>query len=314
VKRLATPLLCLAILLLNVWLNAPLFQPGELPFRGSIEDGYVAMARFISQHPNPWGWNPLPYGGLPVQFTYVPALPYFAGLWMRLLPHAAPDTAYRVIVSLFACFGPVTLFLFALRFTGSRKWSLVAAVAYSVFSPSYGLFPAVEKDRGIVQLPWRIQVLAKYGEGPHITGLTLLPLAFLGLWRAVMKGTYRAMLAAAILLAAVPLTNWLAAFSLAICCTLLLLAACREPGFRIQRAIVAGALAYLLSSFWLTPSFVSTIRVNWPVDSFAYQLGRQQGWLLAGAVAGALLIWLVLRRLASSVYLCFAVRAHSSSD
>ena len=90
---------------------------------------------------------------------------YVSAFGMRLLPHASPDTVYRVIVALATCLGPVTLFFFALHFTGSRRWSFAAAVAYSFFSPSYGLFPAVEKDRGIVQLPWRIQLLAKYGEG-----------------------------------------------------------------------------------------------------------------------------------------------------
>ena len=60
-KRLATPLMALAVFVLNVWLTGPLFMPGELPFRGSIEAGYVGMARFLSEHPNPWGWNPFPY-------------------------------------------------------------------------------------------------------------------------------------------------------------------------------------------------------------------------------------------------------------
>jgi hypothetical protein len=94
VKRLATPAGAVAIFLLNVWLCGPLFYPGELPFRGSIEGGYVAMARFLSDHPNPWGWNPLPYCGLPTQFLYVPVLPYGTALLLRLLPHLGPDTVY----------------------------------------------------------------------------------------------------------------------------------------------------------------------------------------------------------------------------
>jgi hypothetical protein len=75
VKRFATPLMALFIFLLNVTLNAPLFMAGEMPFRGSIEGGYVSMARFLSQHPDPWGWNPLPYCGIPTQFLYVPNMP-----------------------------------------------------------------------------------------------------------------------------------------------------------------------------------------------------------------------------------------------
>lgn len=296
-------LLALLIFLFNVWLNAPLFFPGELPFRGSVAGGYVGMARFLSEHPSPWGWNPFPYCGLPVQFMYVPALPYLAALFMRLLPHAAPDMVFRTIVSLLTCLGPVTLFFFALHFTKSRRWALLGALSYSFLSPSYGLFPAIEKDRGIVQLPWRIQVLAKYGEGPHNAGLTLLPLALLAVWLAANKRSYPRILLAAVLLAAIPLCNWLAAFALAISCLLLLLAAWGEPEFQAWRAIAAAALAYLLACFWLTPSFVKIIFFNWPVDSPGYHAGHQQDWSLAGLIGGALLIRLAFRWLPASFYL-----------
>src|ERR1035437_10506815 len=77
--------------------SSDLFLSGELPFRGSVEGGYVSMARFLSQHPNPWGWNPFPYCGLPVQFMYVPALPYLSALGIRLLPHVSPDLVFRTI-------------------------------------------------------------------------------------------------------------------------------------------------------------------------------------------------------------------------
>jgi hypothetical protein len=309
VKRQATWLMALAIFLANVWLNAPLFITGELPFRGSIEGGYVSMARFLSGHPDPWGWNPFPYCGLPTAFMYVPALPYLTALWIHLLPHATPDSIYRTIVSLMTCLGPVTLFLFALYFTGSRRWSFAVALAYSLISPSYALFPAVEKDRGIVQLPWRIQVLAKYGEGPHNTGLTLLPLALLAVWRAAKGRGYPRILAAAVLLAAIPLTNWVAALGLAISSVLLLLAAWGEPEFRPWRALAAAGLAWLLACFWLTFSFVKTIAFNWPADSFAYQLQEKQVELLTGMLVGALVIRLAFRWLHGSFYFCFVTIA-----
>jgi hypothetical protein len=298
-----------AIFLANVWLNLPLFVPGELPFPGTIERGYVGMARFVSQHPNPWGWNPFPYCGLPTQFMYVPVLPYFAGMWMRLLPNASPDTVYRIIVSLATCLGPVTLFLFALRFMGSRRWAFLAAMAYSFISPSYALFPAVEMDRGIVQLPWRVQVLAKYGEGPHNTVLTLLPIALLLLWTAIKGRGYPRILAAAIVLAALPLINWLGAMGAALSCSLLLVAALSEPEVKFTRAAAAIGLAYLLACFWLTPSFVKTIFFNWPVDSFAYKLGNKQVWLLAGMCVGALTIRVAFRLLRGSFYFCLVTMA-----
>jgi len=304
VKRLATPLMAVAIFLLNVWLNAPLFMAGDLPFPGSIERGYVSMARFVAQHPNPSGWNPYPYCGLPTGFMYVPGLPYLTALGIHLLPHLTPDTIYRTIVSFNTCLGPVTLFLFAVYFTGSRKWSFVAALSYSLISPSYALFPAVEKDRGVAQLPWRVQVLAKYGEGPHNTGLMLLPLALAGLWRAAAGRGYPRIFAAAVLLAAIPLCNWVAAFGLAISSVLFLAAAFGEADFRYWRAFAAAGLAWLLACFWLTPSFVKTIAFNWPVDSFAYHLKVQQQWLVAGMIVGAILIRVAFRIWHGSFYYC----------
>jgi hypothetical protein len=122
VKRLWTPLAALAILALNLWLGGPLFMHGDMPFRGSIEAGYVATARFISAHPNPWGWNPFQYCGIPTRFLYVPALPYLTALLVRLSPHVPLDYTYRAIVSLATCLGPVTLFLFAYYFTRSGRW------------------------------------------------------------------------------------------------------------------------------------------------------------------------------------------------
>src|SRR5258708_4533727 len=113
---------------LNVALNIPLFQPGEMPYRDSIEGGYAAMARFFSQYPNPWGWNPTQYCGLPAQFTYLPGLPYLAAAMSPLVP---PDYAYRILAALFACLGPATLFVFALCFTRSRGWALAVALAYT---------------------------------------------------------------------------------------------------------------------------------------------------------------------------------------
>jgi hypothetical protein len=179
------------------------------------------------------------------------------------------------------------------------------ALAYSFLSPSYALFPEVEKDRGIVQLPWRIQVLAKYGEGPHNTGLTLLPLALLAVWRAGKGRGYPRIFLAAVLLAAIPLTNWVAAFALAISCTLLLLAAWGEPEFQHWRVAAAGGLAYLLACFWLSASFVQTIAFNWPLDSFDYRLGNTQVRLLAGMAAGTLLVRTLFRLLRGPFYFCF---------
>ncbi len=306
-RRAVTPAIALAVFLFNAALNRPLFLPGEMPFRGSIEGGYAGMARFISAHPNPWGWNPFQYCGLPTQFLYVPLLPYATALAGRIAPSVAPDYAYRLITAVAACLGPAALFFFALHFTGSRRWALAVALAYSLFSPAYGLFPQVEKDRGIVQLPWRIQVLAKYGEGPHNAGLALLPVALLAVWLAGKRRGHARLFAAATLLAAIPLTNWVSAFALAIACGLLLVAAIGEPEFRAWRPVAAAGLAYLLAAFWLTPTFIQTIAFNWPADSFGYHFVAPQRRLLLGLAIALAAIRLACAHFRASFYFCFTL-------
>ena len=300
--------LAAGIFLLNVLLNGPLFLPGEMVYRDSIEGGYAAMARFLASHPNPWGWNPQQYCGLPTQFTYLPGLPYLAALLIRALPAWEPGHVYRIVAATLACLGPVTLFLFSLYFTRNRWWALAAALAYTFVSPVYGLARQIDKDRGLVQLPWRLHVLAKYGEGPHNAGLTLLPLALIALWAAATGRKYWQILVAAVMLAAVTLTNWVAGAALALCSLLLMLAgwgSANVPGFRMRRVVAAAALAYLVACFWLTPSFVKTTALNWPVDAFNYHWRWQQTALLAGLVAGLFLLRALFLSVPEQWYLCF---------
>ena len=296
--------LAAAIFLFNALLNGPLFMAGEMPFRGSIEGGYAGMARFVSAHPNPWGWDPQQYCGLPAQFLYLPGLPYTTAALVHLAPGAEPAQVYRVLSGVLTCLGPVSVFLFALYFTRSRWWSLAAALAYSVFSPAYGLLPHLLKDLGDVQLPWRIQVLVKYGEGPHIMGLALLPLALIAVCAAGAARSYRRIFVAALLLAAVVLTNWIAGLALAFCCLLWLLC-----GLRPAPLCAAGGLGYLLACFWLTPGFVRTVAFNWPVDSFGYHVQAQQKVLILGLIAAALLIRALFGRAPRHPYLAFVTLA-----
>jgi hypothetical protein len=300
-----------AIFLVNAALNGPLFLPGEMPFRDSIEGGYASMVRFFAAHPDPWGWNPTAYCGLPAQFTYLPGLPYLAAAVTWLAPGLEPAYAYRLITAVLACLGPVSVFFFVLYFTGSRRWALAAALAYTLCSPSYGLFRTIEKDRGIVQLPWRIQVLAKYGEGPHNAGLTLLPMAVVALWAAAAGRKRRQILAAALLLAALALTNWVAALAAALCALTLLVTLAFEKDARARVLTIAGAgvLAYLVACFWLTPSFVRTTALNWPADAFNYQLESAQIWLLVGLPAALLALRALLARMKVEAYRCFVTLA-----
>lgn len=302
-----TAALALALFAGNLAVNRPLLGNGAQPYRGSIENGYAGIAGFVAQNPNPWGWNPNIYCGISTQHTYLPGMPYAVASLLWLKPELEPLHAYRIVVAVFAALGPVTLFLLASFGGGSRWWALLAAIAYSLCSPAYDLFQTVDKDRGLLPIPWRLHVMVKYGEGPHIMGLTLLPLALLAVM-AARRGGFRRLLLAALGLAAVALTHWIAALALAICC-LLLMATGREGLWRI---VGAGVLAYALACFWLTPEFIRTVAFNWPKDSFNYRLASQQRMALVLIGAGVLALLVVFRRFPRYRYLalttlCFFV-------
>jgi hypothetical protein len=253
-----TALICLALYGLNLLLNVPLFLPGEAVYPESAEGGYATIAQWFVAHPNPWGWYPLQGCGLPARYTGLPLLAYSAAL-ISWITHVPSEYAWRLLTAALACFAPVALFLMVRYFTRGRTgWALAAALAYTFFSPAYGLIGAVDLDRGVAYLPWRLQVLAKYGEAPHSAALALLPLVLIAVHRAATRRGFFALFAAAIAITATALLSSAAAIAAAIALLVMVLAAVGEPGFDSMRVLKAGLLGYLLAAFWLTPSFIRT--------------------------------------------------------
>ncbi len=271
------------------------------------------MSRFIAAHPNPWGWNPLQYCGVPTALMYLPLVHYLGAPLSWILPGVDAAYAHRIVTATFACLVPVSVFFFVRYFTRSLWWALGTALSYTFFSPLYGLIEAISRDRGDVHLPWRLQVLVKYGEGPHTVGLALLPPALAAIWSAGVSRSFGSILIAASMAAAVALTNWIAALALAMCCAVMFLTVLgtrKESGFRLSRVIGAGVLAWLLAAFWLTPAFIRNIASNWSTDSLNFDLRATQNALLGGAAAAlALLRLILLRYLPGENYLCFVTLA-----
>ncbi len=289
-------------------LNLVLFLPGESVYRDSIEMGYASIARTIAANPHPWSWDPLHYNGLPTQFLYLPLLPYAATAAAWLAPALDFPYLWRLLMAMAACLAPLSLWWLVRYFTRSALWATVSALAWTLWSPGYALFEQLDTDRGLAQLPWRMQVLMKYGEGPHNTGLALLPLAILAAWLAAARPGFWRILLAALAMMAVTLSNWIAAVALAWCMLAMLLAGARTfawTNFRAVRLLASAALAYLLSSFWLTPTFIYTMAFNWPKDAYEYRFQPQQAWMLVGLPAGALLIRLLFLRSRQSFWLCY---------
>jgi hypothetical protein len=261
-ERLKTVAPALVLFLLNLWLVRGLLSIEYLDEMGSIEGAYLAIARWAQAN---WGdltWFPLWYGGIPFIHTYSPLLHRVVAAVSTLAGTSIGHT-YHAVTAVFYSLGAVTLYWMALRLCRSRAYSFAAALLYSLVSTSTLLIPGVDTDAGGLWGLRRLQAMVGYGEGPHITGMTLLPLAIALLDIAFEKRRAHWWCLAVLSLAAVALTNWLGAASLAIAALAWLLS--REEGLRWRNWLTAAAVglsAYLIASPLIPPSLVRGIARN----------------------------------------------------
>src|SRR5262249_8547374 len=150
---------------------------------------FIGLSRYMIDHPRDFlspGWFPLWYTGVPAQNTYPPLLHATVAL-SAATASVSPANAYHFVTALLYCLGPVTLFAFVLRLSGSRWAAFWAGAFYSVLSPSGWLIPKVAADAGGFWHPLRLRDLVVWGEGPHVASLTLIPAALLLLHVALEK-------------------------------------------------------------------------------------------------------------------------------
>ena len=304
-SRRAVWMTAIAIFLVNVAMNWRIALPGIGAYRGSIESGYAYMARIVAANPDYLSWNPLQYGGIPMHYVYLPLLPYLDALLSWIAAGADINQIHRMVCAAGLFLGPVMAFLLVRSWTGQGRTGIYAAAALTFCSPLYGLIDTISGDRGFLQVPWRIQVLIKYGEGPHTVGIVLFLASVLLVRRAALRPGYPALLAAAVSLAATVLTNWVAGLALAFAVTMLLLTHLGDGEFRHRRVILAGLIGYPLAAFWLTPSFVNQMVNNWPKDAFGFQFERVERLSMLAWAAGLLVIRAAFWKFPRQRYACW---------
>jgi hypothetical protein len=295
------------LFLLNVYVCWGLSRVEYLDQMGSIEAAYIGLTRYMLAHWPDFSWFPLWYGGVPAQNAYPPLLNWIVSL-LALLRGFSPAHAYHWVTALFYCLGPVTLFALILRLSGSLRAAFIAGAFYSVLSPSEWLMPSVARDTGQWH-PERLTVLVHWGEGPHVAALALLPLAILFLHLAIERKRAPYFALAAVSFASVALTNWLAAFALALGIVAYLLATLGSGklGLRDFAFVVLLVIAaYCLALPWIPPSTIAAAQHNSKLSGGDY---RQTGDALLRWAPAALLLLLVLKLALRRVpvYLQFAV-------
>ncbi|MCU1233369.1 MAG: hypothetical protein JWP63_1336 [Candidatus Solibacter sp.] len=228
----------------------------------SVDGLFIGIARYISTHWGDFSWFPIWHCGMPYQDTYVPML-HLVVAAVSSLGHVSAARAYHIVVAVTYSLGPAALYWMAVRLGASRGAAFLSALFYSLFSPSLLMMADMAKDAGGIWYSRRLQVMTVYGEGPHVTAMTLMPVVIVALQNALVKRDSRAIALAALAIAVVFLTNIPGSMALgvAVFCWI-----CAQPRDRLRAAwaIAAGAsvLAYCAACFGVPPSSMFRVGVN----------------------------------------------------
>jgi hypothetical protein len=244
----------LLVFLFAAALIQPLFRAKYLNRWDSIESTFIADGRFLKDHwPHPQ-WQPLWYCGTRYDYIYPPALRYGTAL---LAYEYTPVQAYHIYTALFYCLGIAGVYFLVRVMSESRGAAWLAAAASALVSPAFLLIREARWDSPH-RTPWRLWVLLRYGEGPHISSLAWLPFALAFAYLALRARRPAALAAAALFSALVALTNFYGATSLAVFYAILVWSVwVTHRDRRVWlRAAAIPLLAYGFAAFWLTPSYL----------------------------------------------------------
>jgi hypothetical protein len=250
------------VFLFTAVLIKPYFKAKYTDKWSSIESTFIADARFLSAHwPHPQ-WQPLWYAGTRFDYIYPPALRYgtaaiskVTGFW--------PVKAYHFYVATLYCLGIAGVYLLLRIGMGSRGAAFLGAAMTATMSPIFLFMPRFRGDAWMWQ-PQRLGVLVKYGEGPHMSALALIPIALAFTWIALDARKLWAVGAAALVTAGVVSNNFYGAVALASFYPVLVWAfwITRQDKRIVMPAVAIPLLGYGLTAFWLVPSYFKVTAEN----------------------------------------------------
>jgi len=290
--HLVTGLIFCGLWALNIILIFPLFRGEYTQHMLSIESAHISYARYVAQHPGA-NWNPLWYAGFPFHLVYPPAFPYLLAALRGIVPSLSIPQCYRILTGAMYGLGPSTLYLFALHLTRKQLAALATALVYSI-APSLAyllLSPVRQAAQGFGFAPWRLIAMIVWGEGPHISALTLMPLAALAFLHALRKPSFTNLVIGSVLTASVLLTNLIAAFALGIILVIELISESflGKALYKFQSALWVAILAYAFTAFQYDWSFMNSILASsYAMPDNALRLPSSAIFILLFLVGGLL--------------------------
>ena len=289
----------LALFALNAFLSWPLFWIEYLDDFHSNEGSFIIFAKFLLDYWPHCLWFPWFNTGMPFENTYLPLVSFLVAAG-SLIAHCSPAHAFHFLAALAYSLAPVFLFLFAHKESQRLAPSLLAAVLWSLFSPSV-LFPKILEDLGT---PWglrRLQNIVFWGETPHNVALCLLPLAVLLFSRFLDKSTPRRFALCVLAAASVMITNAFGMVVISICALFLLLAR-KEYAWRTW--LSAGAMlatAYLLICRLFPPSLIRLVETNSQLVGGDYRFTSQTAIFAGLFLLAMAAVWAITLRLPTTM-------------
>ncbi|MCC6539121.1 MAG: hypothetical protein IT162_16335 [Bryobacterales bacterium] len=249
---------------LSAYLIWPWFRLEYLDSWGSIESTFIGDSRMLRERGFNAQWQPNWYLGTRFDYIYPPALRYGTAAvsqWMGV----STARGYHIYTGTLFCLGIVGIYWLVRIATGWRIWAFLAALGVFLYSPTYLFLKHFEEGyRGLRYMGLRLGVLVRWGEGPHVSALSMLGFALAASWWGLRRGHRTALVLAAIFSAVVVANNFYGATALAIFFPLLVwaVALAENDAWVAARAAAIAALAYGLTACWLTPSYLRVTLEN----------------------------------------------------
>lgn len=277
----------LILLWINVYICRDLFfvQTGHM---NSMHGFWMAIARWADGSWFRSDWWPYWDGGIPFEFTYAPLVPALTAIGSAIF-HTSRGLAFQSVTALAYCLAPLTLLLMAWLMTRSAGYSFVAALFYSLVSPTQILVPDAGFDWHSFWEPRRLYLLVAWDDTPHMLAVALLPLAILFLWLSIRKRRLIYCAAASVSIAIATLASSFGPVMVMMAALCLLFVLRRENlGRNALLTVAIGAYAYALSAHFLPPSLLQAIRAasrrgeagNWSMGSVTALAIVTLGWVL----------------------------------
>ena len=294
-KHARTSLACAILFVLNAIIVWPLFRVEYLDDFQSVEGIFISIGRFVLDYWPHLSWYPWFDAGMPFENSYLP-LGSFLVAGIAFVSRCSPAHAFHFMTALACCLGPVFLFLFAQKLSGRAAPAFLAAVAWSLFSPSI-LIPELLRDNGTAWASRRLVNVIGYGETPHNLSVSLLPLALLLMERFLERTTARRFACAVLGVAAMMLSN---TFGIVVICIATVMLAIVRPRLHWKHLLGTGAaltVAYLLICRLLEPSLARLISTSAQTIGGDFRFTWKVRLIGLAFAMVLVALWAVMRRL-----------------